>query len=162
MKQASARAGSAGRRGRKVEGTKQMRDDNVPAERADGKSAETMGGARKIRARLVAGSSEQRDRRMKLVAKLRAVMINTPADENGPVPETPFTQAGVARVMDLLGQRALKDDTAGGKVAGKMLKFLSADEGDDAVAGASVKKLQAFAARTEKLKSDFGRKLRKS
>ncbi len=160
MAEATTKASTTARRGNKAKAMQIKRAINLSSKNIEDKLSDAKGRATKARARIVSGSGEQRNRRLKLAAKLHAVLVNTPADKDGMVPDTPFTQAGVARMMERLGQRAGDTTSAGGKVAGRMVKFLSAEDGEDAVAGASVKKLQLLATRTEKLKSNFGTRVR--
>ena len=87
------------------------------------------------------------------------VLSQTPADENGFVPGTPFTCAGVARLMTMLVERTGNEAAPGAKAATSALAFLSATETDaetGAVAGASVDKLQVLARKIEGIKSGRG------
>ncbi len=118
---------------------------------------EAKGRARKIRARLTEGDGDQRDRRVQLAVKMRTMLTQTPAGDEGLVDDTPFTKTGVARLMEMLNKRAAATEGAGNKVAANMVEFLSPDEdGEDTVSGASVKKLQMLAKRTERLKGRGG------
>lgn len=105
-----------------------------------------------LKNRLSAASKGKKDRMMQLSLKLRAVLVNTPADSHGMVPDTPFSQSGVVRMMDLLNQRAEKSGANGSKVAARMLKLLEPkDEKDPAIAGVSVERLQILNKRIGKV-----------
>lgn len=105
-----------------------------------------------LKDRLSAASKGRKDQMMQLTLKLRAVLVNTPADDQGMVPDTPFSQAGVVRMMDLLSQRSDKSDANGSKVAARMVKLLEPkDENDPAIAGVSVERLQILNKRMDKV-----------
>lgn len=104
-----------------------------------------------LRSRISSADKGKRDLLMQLTLKLRAVLVNTPADDKGMVPDTPFSQAGVVRMVELLKQRAGKSDAKGSNVASQMVKRLEAnDDKDPAVAGISVAKLQILSKRMSK------------
>ena len=104
-----------------------------------------------LKDRFSATSKDKKDRMMQLTLKLRAVLVNTPADGQGMVPDTPFSQAGVVRMVDLLNQRSGKSDAKGSNVASQMIKLLEAkDDKDPAVAGISVARLQILSKRMDK------------
>ena len=106
----------------------------------------------KLRGRLSDAGQGKKDRLMQLTLKLRAVLVNTPADSEGMVPDTPFSQAGVVRMMALLRQRADKSDASGSKVAARMIKYLEPkDENDPVIAGVSIERLQTLSRRTDKV-----------
>lgn len=118
---------------------------------------------RKLRERLASAPSDKRDQRMQFAVKVRGVLVKTPADARGMVEGTPFTQAGVARLMALLDQRAGAGSAGAegkqSKIAARMLKFLAPDTVEEpAVLGVSVEKLRKLATRTEKLKERGGLK----
>lgn len=97
-------------------------------------------------ARLGEAGSEKRVARKKMVRKIYDLLSKTPADKSGLVEGTPFSHAGVVRLMDTLKTRSEKADTAGGKIATSMLKFLAKEgESGKTVNGASVDKLQWLA-----------------
>jgi hypothetical protein len=75
------------------------------------------------------------------------ILTDTPADGSGVVPGTPFTQAGVAALLDTLGKRARNEGAPGAKIASRLLTFLQADqaEAEGNVHGVSVQKLQRLA-----------------
>lgn len=96
-----------------------------------------------LAARLGEAGSEKRQARKKMVRKIHDLLSKTPADDSGLVEGTPFSQAGVTRLMDTLNKRAEKTDTAGGKIAASMVKFLAKEgESGKTINGASVEKLQ--------------------
>ena len=122
-----------------------MKDRNMGA--SDSQSDQK----KSLKDRFSATSKDKKDRMMQLTLKLRAVLVNTPADGQGMVPDTPFSQAGVVRMMDLLNQRSDKSDANGSKVAARMVKLLEPkDENDPAIAGASVARLQILSKRMDK------------
>ncbi len=128
-----------------------MRGQNVSTEEIEGNLTEAKGRARKVKSQMTASEGDSQDRRVQMMAKLRTLLVKTPADDNGMVPGTPFTQAGVARMMTMLGKRS--GEGGSGKLAAGMEKFLSPDSPDEeTISGASVKKLQALAKRTEAMK----------
>ena len=89
----------------------------------------------------------------KVIGRAYRVLTGTPADESGMVEGTPFTQAGVARLMEALKTRASAEGTAGARAAGRMVQFLSGeDEEGERVHGASVERLQ----RIQRLAGNFG------
>ncbi len=123
-----------------------VKDQNADA--ADGQSSRRS----KLKERLSEADKGKKDRLMQLTLKLRAVLVNTPADSEGMVPNTPFSQAGVVRMMDLLKQRAEKTDANGSKVAAQMIKYLEPkDEKDPAISGVSIERLQTLSRRTDKV-----------
>ncbi|WP_372884164.1 hypothetical protein [Shimia sp.] len=106
----------------------------------------------KLKGRLSDADKGKKDRLMQFTLKLRAVLVNTPADSQGMVPDTPFSQAGVVRMMDLLNQRAGKTDSSGSKVAAQLIKYLQPkDDKDPAIAGVSIERLQTLSRRTDKV-----------
>lgn len=125
---------------------KNVKDQNTEARdgQADRKS--------KLKGRLSEASKGKKDRLMQFTLKLRAVLVNTPADDQGMVPDTPFSQAGVVRMMELLRQRADRADTSGSKVAAQLIKYLEPkDDQDAAIAGVSIERLQTLSRRTDKV-----------
>lgn len=128
----------------------------MATEQIEGKLVEAKGRARKMRDRLTggaaAGPGAARDKRLQLLVKLRALLTQTPADAGGKVEGTEFTTTGVAKLMETLKTRAADEKTPGARVAGSLHKFLSAEGGEAAVAGASVQKLQLVSDRMEKAK----------
>lgn len=81
------------------------------------------------------------------------VLTETPADGSGTVAGTPFTEAGVVRLLEALRTRAANPEGPGGKVASRLLQFLNPAEGEtDQVHGASLEKLQRIA----KMAQNFG------
>jgi len=82
------------------------------------------------------------DGKRKAIARVMRVLTDTPADAAGMVPDTPFTKAGVKRLMDMLRERSADAGATGARVAGGLLKFLSSKEGEESIHGASLMKLQ--------------------
>lgn len=73
------------------------------------------------------------------------VLTETPADEAGLVDGTPFTAAGVARLMESLRSR-VGNGAGGARAANRILQFLApSSEGGERVHDVSVEKLQRFA-----------------
>lgn len=83
--------------------------------------------------------------RRRAIARIYRVLSDTPADDTGMVEGTPFTQSGVARLLDTLKSRADSEGQSGAKVAAGILKFLSAKDGEANVHGASLERLQRVA-----------------
>jgi hypothetical protein len=86
------------------------------------------------------------------------MLTQTPADDRGQVAGTPFTVAGVEKLMTLLSERAAAQDAPGAKAAAAALAFIGAGEGDTNVAGASGDKLVLLARRVEAFQSGHGRR----
>lgn len=153
----SAVEGASSRRASKSAALMNMRGKDVSTEEIESNLADAKARARTAKSAegaAAAGPASPKDKRLEMMAKLRTLLVKTPADENGLVDGTPFTQAGVTRMMTMLGKRS--GDAAGGKLAASMVKFLSPETDQDAtVAGASVKKLQVLAKRTEALKDQM-------
>lgn len=155
----SKKAGS-GRRGGRADALQGKRGATASTEEIGQKLVEAKGQARKKKVLsqiMGAGGSGGNERRKQLFGMLRAVLVRTPADSRGKVPETPFTQAGVERLMKTLKSRSEDNTAPGARVAGGLLKFLSADAGENAVHGASVTKLQKLAEREQQLRGNMGR-----
>ena len=93
----------------------------------------------------------------KIMGMAFRMLTQTPADDRGKVAGTPFTVAGVEKLMTLLSERSATEDAPGAKAAGAVLAFFGAGEGDaDAVGGASGDKLVLLARRVEALQSGHG------
>lgn len=95
------------------------------------------------------GPSEERgadaQMRIKVVGRIYKMLTATPADGGAMVDGTPFSQSGVARLMETLRARAADDSKAGARVAAGALKFLSPKDGEPQVQGASLERLQRVA-----------------
>jgi hypothetical protein len=102
------------------------------------------GGNKAVSARL-GGDDADNEARRKAIARVVRLLTDTPADASGMVPDTPFSKAGVVRLMEMLRERAANPTAPGGKVAGGLMKFMSAKEGEAEVHGASLEKLQRAA-----------------
>lgn len=102
------------------------------------------GGNKGVSARL-GGDDADNEARRKAIARVVRLLSDTPADASGMVPDTPFSKAGVARLMEMLRERAANPTAPGGKVAGGLMKFMSSKEGEAEVHGASLEKLQRAA-----------------
>lgn len=87
--------------------------------------------------------------RRKAITRIYRVLSETPADNTGMVEGTPFTQAGVARLLDTLKSRSASEGQAGAKVAAGILKFLAPKDGESQVHGASLERLQRVAKTAE-------------
>lgn len=86
----------------------------------------------------------------KIAARIMRLLTQTPADDRGFVPGTPFTQTGVGELMRLIGERASADGAPGAKAATAIIRFLSASPEDgEQIEGASVQKLQMLARRLQ-------------
>jgi hypothetical protein len=95
----------------------------------------------------------------KIMGMAFRMLTQTPADDRGKVAGTPFTVAGVEKLMTLLSERSAAEDAPGAKAAGAALAFIGAGEGDaDAIAGASADKLVLLARRVEALQSGHGQR----
>ncbi len=94
------------------------------------------------------------DAQKRLFDSALKIMETTPADSDGLVPGTRFTQAGVGRVIDLLQAKATAADPKIAKAARAALRLIATEPGEaEAVRGASVRKLQTLAARSQSLRS---------
>lgn len=91
-----------------------------------------------------------------IVMHVYKILTQAPPAEVETVPGTPFTHYGVAQLMEMLAQRAEDPGAPGSKVAAMALQFLTAQEGEAAVSGASVEKLQALAKRAEAMRARPG------
>ncbi len=136
------------RKTNRAEAVREMRGDSLDHQQVREEMAGARGGAATLQQRLQQMPADQRRRQAKLIARARSVLEQTPADARGMVPGTAFTQAGVARLMEILEQRA---GNGGGRGIEVVRKFLApATEDEETVCGASVKKLQMFADRSER------------
>jgi len=98
-----------------------------------------------------------RNRQRKLLMNVMNVLTQTPEDGKGYVPETPFTQTGVQRLLTMLRERSSDETKPGAKVAKGVLKFLEPSEGEAvAASGVSIPKLQALARRIEAFRKGGG------
>lgn len=125
----------------------------APAPEAPGAAAKGPGAA------LFGGMQDgpKRGRQKKMLLKIFKVLTQTPQDENGYVAGTPFTETGVARLMNMLKARSADPSKPGAKVAESLLRFISPSEGEEASAsGASVEKLQALSRRIEAFRGKGG------
>lgn len=92
-----------------------------------------------------------------MIGRIYRMLTQDPHDGTGLVPGTPFTVSGVEKLMGLLAQRAQEQGAPGSKIAQSALRFIEAREGEEeAVAGASLEKLQMLAKRAESLKVRAG------
>jgi hypothetical protein len=93
------------------------------------------------------GAGAVSDQRRKALGRMARILTDTPADGTGAVPGTPFTQAGVAVLLDTLGKRARNEGAPGARMAARILTFLQAGQGEAEgdVHGVSVQKLQRLA-----------------
>ena len=99
----------------------------------------------------------KRARQRKMLMKVYNVLTQTPADEHGHISDTPFTESGVARLMDILRARSSDPSQPGAKVAEGVLRFITPGEGEKTTAsGASIEKLQMIARRIESFKGKGG------
>lgn len=103
-----------------------------------------------------ASATEDPGPRRRILERAVRVLTRTPADADGVVPGTSFTQAGVAALMAALQQRVGGASSPGGpgsKAATRVLEMLapSAEDGADIVHGASVRKLQRLSRIVERL-----------
>lgn len=97
--------------------------------------------------------------RRKAIGRIYRVLSETPADDTGMVEGTPFTKAGVLRLLETLKARTAKEGQPGAKVAAGILKFMSPKEGEAHVHGVSLERLQRVA-KTAKGRRDKGKKQR--
>lgn len=124
--------------------------------RTGGVAGRAAGGKRKAplgqrAAQLARGGDEAQPFRRRMLVRVYRILTRTPDDGSGMVAGTPFTKAGVAELMKQLRERANNEGAPGAKVAGNAIGFLKPSEAaDDAVAGASVAKLQQVARLTAK------------
>ena len=91
-------------------------------------------------------SNMEKPARQRILKRVYALLTSTPADATGTVSGTPFSMAGVLKLMDTLKGRATDESKGGAKAAAGLLKFLEAPAGDEnQVHGVSVEKLQRLA-----------------
>ena len=91
-------------------------------------------------------ASMENPARQRILKRVYALLTNTPADAAGTVSGTPFSMAGVLKLMDMLKGRATDEGKTGAKAAAGLLKFMEAPAGDEnQVHGVSVEKLQRLA-----------------
>ena len=144
-----ASAGRRRRNGGSVEAMKTLRSETVAVADIEGNMRRMKDRARKSRASSEA-PQDPKAKRMEMAGKLRAMLVNTPDDGRGTVPETPFTVAGVERAMKMISKRSDNTDSGGGKLAAGILRFFAPEQpSEPTVSGASIEKLQLFAKRTE-------------
>jgi len=106
----------------------------------------------------IGAGGPKRGLQRKMLMKVYKVLTQTPADAGGHVADTPFTETGVARLMELLRARSSDPSAQGAKVAGGLLNFISPSEGESATpSGASVEKLQMLARRIESMRGKGAR-----
>ncbi len=111
-----------------------------------GRGGAGRGGAGRGGAGLAAlADGDDNDARRKAIGRIVRLLSDTPADATGMVPDTPFSKAGVAKLMDMVKTRTSDQSANGAKVAGGLMKFLGAKDGEDSVHGVSVEKLQRAA-----------------
>ena len=114
-----------------------------------GEKAAAAGGAKAPRPSL----NEQIEELLKNRNLQRAyrVLSKTPIDGDGKVADTPFTVAGVKRLVEMLKGRADQDGATGAKAASSFLKLMAAGkDAKDSVEGLSVAKLQRLAKLAER------------
>lgn len=105
------------------------------------------------RARKPGGGDAMGGGRRKILRKVYNVLTQTPEDEHGLVDETPFTEAGVSRLVEQLNNRSKDEGAPGAQVATKILKYLQPIDDDDTTAsGVSRQKLQTIARQVESLR----------
>ena len=91
-------------------------------------------------------SSRENPARQRILKRVYTLLTSTPADATGTVAGTPFSMAGVLKLMHALKGRATDESKGGAKAAAGLLKFLEAPAGDEnQVHGVSVEKLQRLA-----------------
>jgi len=98
-----------------------------------------------------------RERQRELLRKVHKILTQTPEDAGGRVPDTPFSEAGVARLMDILRARSGDAKKPGARAAQMLLNFVTAAEGEESTrSGASVTKLQSVARRMQAFRGKAG------
>lgn len=94
------------------------------------------------------GRADAVRKQRRMVERAVKLMTETPADAFGMVQGTNFTQAGLARLVEMLKQKANAPMSQGAKSAKEALRQLAPDPGEaEVVHGVSVKKLRTLAAR---------------
>lgn len=92
----------------------------------------------------------------KALNRVMRILSETPADATGLVEGTSFTKAGVKALVDMLTKRTTDPDAAGAKMAGGLLKLLTAvgKDGteDTRVHGVLVARLQQLGRSTDALR----------
>lgn len=86
------------------------------------------------------------ERRGKMLMRIYGILTENVGAETKMIPGTPFSEQGVAKLMETLRGRAAADGKPGAKMAGLALSFLAPKDGEEAVAGASLAKLNTVAA----------------
>ena len=107
------------------------------------KDSATSGRREKLQARFSSGSPEDTAARWKTLGRAYRVLTDTPVDKRGHVKETPFSYAGVAKLNEVLEEKA--NSGVGSKAANGMKSFLAARKGEEAVEGLSLAKLKMAA-----------------
>jgi hypothetical protein len=107
-----------------------------------GRGAKAAGGKAGGKLAALTGDGADSEAKRKAIGRVVRILTDTPADGTGMVADTPFSKAGVKRLMDMLNERSAVSGASGARVAGGMLKFLSAKDGEESVHGASLQKLQ--------------------
>jgi hypothetical protein len=137
------------RRAKRQERLQQLRTVRGPSRGAAARAVAGGGGLAAAQGGAGAGlgAGPGSEQRRKALGRMARILTDTPADGTGVVPGTPFTQAGVAALLDTLGKRARNQGAPGAKMASRLLTFLRADQGEAEgdVHGVSVQKLQRLA-----------------
>ena len=92
--------------------------------------------------------------RAKILPKIYLVLTQTPPDRRGMLADTDYSMAGFAKFIEMLRRQieSPKDERIG-KFCGMLMKFLSAEKGEEATAdGISIAKLVLLAQKGETLK----------
>lgn len=98
--------------------------------------------------------ASRRAAQRKMLAKIYKIISETPQDDRGLVPDTTFSEAGVARLMQVLEERSADASKPGAKAASNVLRYLKPETKADATpSGASKEKLQKLSKRMESLRN---------
>lgn len=96
------------------------------------------------------GGGQRGQVQRQMMQRARQILTETADDGSGLVAGTPFTMAGVARLMQMLNERAADGQAQSARMAGKVLDMVRAPAGEEAVHGASIAKLRSLAQRLER------------
>ena len=81
----------------------------------------------------------------KILMQIYGILTQSSGSDTKMVPGTQFSEQGVQDLMNKLHKRAADENQKGAKIAGMLLKFLTAKEGEkDVIAGASGDKLRVL------------------
>lgn len=135
--------------------TRAASNDAGSAQKPEAPEAEPLSGGDSMKLKELFQGGGKQDRQRKLLMSAMNVLTQTPEGGKGYVPDTPFTEAGVQRLVTMLRERSHDETKPGAKVAKGVLKFLEPGEGEAVCAsGVSIVKLQSLARRVESVRNN--------